>query len=322
MAAFAVAVAVIYLLGVAVGWDATVERLRQGHLGWIAAACGSTLLCLALWTVMWREILSAMEIDVGYRQLVVTFYAATFANYVTPMGQAGGEPFVAYVLSRDTEASYEESLASVLIADVLRLLPFFTVAAVGVAYLVFRASLPDTLESSAALLLALAVLMPVAVVLVWRNRRRLEGYAVDAVRPLERRTDRLSAEGVAKRIDRLNTSMEKVAEEPRALLYAVVAAYVGWILFALPLYFSGLALDLPVSLLLVAFAVPVTIVTSFTPLPGGLGAIEGTLVVILTLMAAMTASEALAVTTVYRLTSYWIVVAVGGAAALWVVYRA
>jgi uncharacterized protein (TIRG00374 family) len=104
-------------------------------------------------------------------------------------------------------------------------------------------------------------------------------------------------------------------------LLSVVLAYIGWILFALPLYFSGIALDLPVSLLLVFFVVPATIVVSFTPLPGGLGAIEGALVLLLTALAAFSAGEALAITTVYRLTSYWIVVAVGGIAAIWVTAR-
>jgi hypothetical protein len=57
------------------------------------------------------------------------------------------------------------------------------------------------------------------------------------------------------------------------------------------------------------------------PVPGGLAAIEGTLVALLGTLTALTAGGALAVTTVYRLTSYWFVVALGGAAALWVIAR-
>ena len=45
------------------------------------------------------------------------------------------------------------------------------------------------------------------------------------------------------------------------------------------------------------------------------------LVVLLGALTMLSASEALAVTTVYRLTSYWFVVAVGGLAALWVLAR-
>jgi uncharacterized membrane protein YbhN (UPF0104 family) len=43
--------------------------------------------------------------------------------------------------------------------------------------------------------------------------------------------------------------------------------------------------------------------------------------VLLTALLAFTADEALAVTTVYRLTSYWFVVGVGGIATFWVLAR-
>ena len=58
------------------------------------------------------------------------------------------------------------------------------------------------------------------------------------------------------------------------------------------------------------------------PGSGGLAAIEATLVALLTTLLAFSGDEALAVTTVYRLTSYWFVVGVGGLATLWVLARA
>jgi uncharacterized protein (TIRG00374 family) len=321
VAGFGLAVLLVYLLGVVVGWEETVERLRTAKFEWVLAACASSLLCLAVWGKMWQIVLGAVGVSVTYRKVVITFFAASFANYVTPMGQAGGEPLVAYVLSRDTEASYEESLASVVITDVLRLLPFFTVAGLGLGYLLFEGQLTDVVETAAVVLAALAVGLPTLLVIGWRHRLPLRGAVISLVSPFARRTGRISVEGLRERIDRLYDSVELIADSRRAVLLSVVLAYIGWILFALPLYFSGIALDLPVSLLLVFFVVPATIVVSFTPLPGGLGAIEGALVLLLTALAAFSAGEALAITTVYRLTSYWIVVAVGGIAAIWVTAR-
>lgn len=318
---FALAVVLVYLLGVAIGWEETLQRLRTAEVGWVAVACASSLVCLAVWGKMWQVVLSAAGVSVTYKKVVVTFFAATFANYVTPMGQAGGEPFIAYVLSRDTEASYEQSLASVVITDVLRLFPFFTVAGLGLGYLLFEGQLPEVVETVAVVLVALAVGLPTLMLVGWRHRHPVQRGVLRFLSPVARRTDRLSLESVRERIDRLYESFELIAGSRSAVLVSVVLAYVGWILFALPLYFSGLALDLPVSLLLVFFIVPATVVVSFTPLPGGLGAIEGALVLLLTVLAAFSAGEALAVTTVYRLASYWIVVAVGGVASLWVTAR-
>jgi uncharacterized protein (TIRG00374 family) len=319
---FGIALVLVYLLGVAVGWEGTLDRLRDARLIWVTAAFASTVACLCVWALMWHRILAAMEVSVGYGHLVVTFFAASFTNYVTPMGQAGGEPIIAYILSRDTEAGYEQSLASVVTADVLRLLPFFNAAGVGLGYVVIDSRLPGRLESLVLVLATLAVTLPLVVFAGWRYRRAVRGYALRLAEPVAARTERLSADGVAERIDRLYESVGQVADSPRTLLVSVGLAYVGWVLFALPLYFSALALGISVPLVLVAFLVPATVVVSFTPLPGGLGAIEGTLVVLLTALVAVSSTDALAVTTVYRLASYWLVVLVGGIAALWVVARA
>ena len=319
---FAVALVLLYLLGAVIGWERTIEQLRTARLRWVAVACLSTLLCLAAWGKTWQIVLRTIDVPVSYRRLLMTFLAATFANYVTPMGQAGGEPFIAYVLSRDTEASYEQSLASVVTADLLRLLPFFNVGVIGVGYVLLETQLPADTERYALLLVALAVALPVGIVAGWWRRDAVRRGVLRSVSPVARRTDRIAVDALAERIDRLYESIERIARSPRALLGALGFAYVGWILFALPLYFAGLALGLPISLLLVSFLVPITVIAGSTPSPGGLAVIEGTLVALLTALAALSADQALAVTTVYRLASYWFVIAVGGVAALWVLARA
>jgi len=317
-----VAVLLVYLLGVVVGWAETRRRLRVADGRWVAAACLSSLLCLAAWAKTWQVVVRALGVAVPYRKLVTTFLAATFANYVTPMGQAGGEPFIAYVLARDTEASYEESLASVVAADLLRALPFLNVGVVGSGYVLLTRSAGGRTVEFAAALGVLAVGLPVGVAAAWRFRAAVERAVVAAARPVARRTDRIDLGAVRGRLERLSASVERIAADRRALAVAVGFAYAGWALFALPLYLSGLALGLPVALPLVAFLVPATVVAGAAPTPGGLAAIEGSLVVLLGALAALSAGEALAVTTVYRLTSYWLVVGVGGLAALWVVRRA
>ena len=318
---FAVALSLVALLAVGVGWGRTLERLRTARLEWVLFACVSTVVCLLAWAKTWHAVLGAVGVSVPYGKLVVTFFAATFANYVTPMGQAGGEPFIAYVLSRDTEATYEQSLASVVTSDLIRLLPFFTVGGVGLGYLLFTAPISGPTERFALLLVSLAVTLPLVSAAAWRFRERVLAAVVRALAPIERRTSRVSTASVRDRIDRLYGSIEVIAASPRALLVAVAFGYVGWVFFALPLYLSGLALGTPVSVLLVCFLVPASVIAGSAPLPGGLAAIEGTLVALLTALTALTTVDAFAVTTVYRLASYWFVVAVGGVAALWVIRR-
>ena len=102
---FLVSGAVIVLLVDFVGTAEVLAGLQRADWRWLALACLSTAVCLTAWGKAWQIVLGVAGIEESFGKLVVTYYAATFANYVTPLGQAGGEPFIAYVLSRDTDAS-------------------------------------------------------------------------------------------------------------------------------------------------------------------------------------------------------------------------
>jgi uncharacterized protein (TIRG00374 family) len=318
---FAVAAVLLYLVATGLGIERLSDVLADAQLRWVAIACGSTLVCLACWGKAWQVVLGELDIDVPYRQLVVTYLAATFANYVTPLGQAGGEPFIAYVLSRDTGASYEDSLASVVTADLLNLLPFFTFAAGGLSFLLFRAELPTATRPLAFGLLALALGVPAIAVSGWWFREQVRGGVVRLAASVAKRTSRVSVEGVRERVDDLYAAFGRIAQAPVALLEAVFFAYVGWVFFALPLYFAGLALDLPVDPLLILFIVPASTLAGLTPSPGGLVGVEVALVGLLVALTPVGAAAAFAIALVYRLASYWFALVVGGGAALLVVGR-
>ncbi|MEF8843614.1 MAG: lysylphosphatidylglycerol synthase transmembrane domain-containing protein [Haloarculaceae archaeon] len=319
---FVVAVLVLYLVATGLGTERVAGALAGADPRWLAAGCLSTLLCLALWGRAWQVVLRQVGIDVPYRRLVVTYFAATFANYVTPLGQAGGEPFIAYVLARDTDAPYEESLASVVTADLLNLLPFFTFAAAGLSVLLLGAELPTAVRPLAFGLLGMAVGVPAIAAGGWWFREWVKRGVVRLVAPVARRTDRVSVEGVRRRVEDLYTAFGRIATNPRALLEAALFAYAGWVFFALPLFFAGRALGAPVDLLLVLFVVPASTLAGLVPSPGGLGGVEVALVALLAGLTPVGAATAFALALVYRVASYWFALVVGGAAALLVVRRA
>jgi len=318
---FLVALALLSLIATGIGVERVVDVLSGAQLRWLAAGCLSTLACLSLWGKAWQVVLRVAGIEVPYRRLVVTYLAATFANYVTPLGQAGGEPFIAYVLSRDTAASYEESLASVVTADLLNLLPFFSFSAVGLSVLLVGADLPTVVEPLARGLLAMAVGVPAVVMIGWRYRARVRGAVLRAVAPVARRTGRVSVATVAARVDELYEAFGRIATDRRALAEAVAFAYLGWVFFALPLYFGGRTLGVPIDLLLVLFIVPASTLAGMTPSPGGLGGVEFALVALIVALTPIDAAAAFAIAIVYRLASYWFALLVGGGAAVAVVAR-
>jgi uncharacterized protein (TIRG00374 family) len=318
---FAVAGYGLYLLASEVGWGELQLALSGARLGWLAVACLSTLIGLAAWGKSWQVVLRQAGISVPYPKLVVTYFAATFANYVTPLGQAGGEPFIAYVLCRDTDASYEDSLASVVTADLLNLLPFFTFAAVGLGFLSLQPTLPPGVDRLVSGLLVMAVGLPVAVVLGWRFRRAVEGLVASLVWPVARLTERVTVAGVRERVRDFYGALDRIAANPRALAYALLFAYVGWVFFALPLYFAAKTIGVSVAPLSIFFIVPASTLAGIVPTPGGLGAVEGALFALLVGITGAAAGPALALAGVYRFSSYWFALGVGALAALWVLKR-
>ncbi|MFC7176574.1 lysylphosphatidylglycerol synthase transmembrane domain-containing protein [Halosegnis marinus] len=322
LAGFLVAAVVLALFVLGVGLDQVTRALAEADPRWLAVGCLSTAACLALWGKAWQVVLRVAGIDVAYRRLVVTYFAATFANYVTPLGQAGGEPFIAYVLSRDTDATYEESLASVVTADLLNLLPFFSFSAVGLSVLLLQSSLPAAAKGLAQGLLAMALGVPALVVVGWRFRERVRGGLLRLAEPVAGLTDRLSVEGIAARIDGLYEAFGRIAQDRVALVEAVAFAYLGWVFFALPLYFAGQTLGFAsITPLLVLFVVPASTLAGLTPSPGGLGGVEAALVALLVALTGLTLAQGLAAALVYRVMSYWFALALGGLAALAVVAR-
>ncbi len=321
VAGFAVAAALLALAAVGVGVGELRRSLADAGVGWIAVGCLSTTLCLAAWGRAWQIVLRVAGVEESYRRLVVTYFAATFANYVTPLGQAGGEPFIAYVLSRDTDADYQEALASVVTADLLNMLPFFTFSGIGFAALLWTASLPASLRPLAGGLFALAVGVPVLAAVVWRFRRRLGGLVLRVAGPVVGRVPRVTVASLRGRMVDLNEAFERIARDRRALVRALAYAYVGWLFFALPLYFAALALELVVPLALVLFVVPASTLAGLVPSPGGLAGVEFALAGLLIGLVGLARADAYAVALVYRIASYWFALLLGGGAALYVIRR-
>jgi uncharacterized protein (TIRG00374 family) len=319
---FFIAAVLLYFLGNVIGWDDIADALARADLRWVAVACLCTCGYLLAWTKTWQVVLDAGGIEIPYRELIPTYLAATFANYTTPFGQAGGEPFIAYVLSADTEASYEESLASVSTADLMHLLPFFTFAGVGLAALAITGTIPPGASSILIGLAAIAIGIPALVYGAWRRRDLVERVVTTLARPVTKHTDRVSMERIETRIDTFYSQIARIADEPRDLVVGIVFSYLGWICFAAPLYFAALALSLPVDPLLVAFLAPASSLAGFVPTPGGLGGVSTAMIALVVALTPVGAGAAAALAILYRATSYVFALVLCGPAALYVTARA
>lgn len=320
IAGFAVAGIVLYLFGRVIGWDEIFQTMRNADVRWLVVACLSTTIALVVWSKAWDIILAVVEIDIPLRSVVITYFAATFADYVTPFGRAGGGPLVAYILSRDERASFEDGLASIVTADSLNLLPFFSFAGIGFAALALGGRIPERIDDLILGLSILLLVVPGIGYVLWYERQFVDQILRAAVRPIADWTERISVTGIRERLEEFYRLLEEITDTGHALGHTLAYSYFGWIFFAAPLYFAGLTIGVRIDPLVVLFVVPASALASFVPTPGGLGGVEAAVTGLLIVLAGIPLASAISVALLYRIASYWYVILVGGVAALYEVY--
>lgn len=96
------------------------------------------------------------------------------------------------------------------------------------------------------------------------------------------------------------------------MFVSLALSVVGWVLFALPLYTSALALHDTIPLAVALFVVPASGLATVIPLPGGLGGVEILLTGLVASMTGIDASAAEMIALLYRLCAYWFVIVLGG----------
>lgn len=321
-AGFVVAAVVLYLLGRVVGWGEILRAVRSADPLWLGLAVASTAGGLVAWSRVWDDVLASLSVDLPFASVTATYVVVTFADYVTPLGVAGGGPFVAYFLSSEEEVSFHEGLASITSTDVLNLVPQFAFAAVGIGGLVLQGDLPRQADLFVAGLAGFAVAAAAGVAVVLYRRDDAVDLVVAVASPVARALPFVDTEAVRTEVREFSDVVGRIADDPKLLERSVAYSFVGWALFAAPLYLSARSIGVALSPPLVLFVVAASTLASLVPTPGGLGGVEFAMTGLLVALSPIGVASAAAATLLYRVTSYWIVVVVGGPFTLYEIYSA
>lgn len=315
-AALAVLAAFLFILGPA----ALIARLAEADPGVFAVGLLAVLGALLCWSLALRRLLRCSSESISVGRAFVAYAASMFGKQVLPMGHAGGPALVAYAFERETGLSYDRTLGVVTVSEFLNFAASLLLAVVGTVWLILFAPAVPEIRVFQAGVAAFAIGLGAAAAVFWYRRRTVTRLAAGAARlgrvtvgRLSSRVDAaLAPDRVTAGIARYYETIDAVAEDRRAVGAAYVYTQVGWILFALPLYTAGLAIDADVSLALALFLVPAAGLVTVVPLPGGLGGFELVLAGALVAFAGLELAVAGAVVVLYRLCAYWFMVVVGG----------
>jgi uncharacterized protein (TIRG00374 family) len=325
LVSFAVSIVVFAVFFTVFDAAAIVRRLQGVHLGPVVVGFGAVALAMACWAESMRRVLGCAGGILSPSRAFLAYAAGMFAKQILPMGNAGGVPIMAYAFDRQAKIGFNRSLAVVTVGDFLGLVSSLVLATIGVGCV--AATIPGTRLLGTALVvvvLATVTLLSVGVLLLYRQR--VLKYIVLGIAHVLRGTfgrlsrrieHRLAPEPLSASIDRYFETVDTVRGDRRSLLVAFALAFVGWTLFAVPLYTSAIAVGQPIPFGLVLFVVSVGGIATLVPLPGGLGGVEFAIAGLIVVTANVDPAVAGATVLVYRLCVYWLPVAIGFAAAVY-----
>lgn len=281
------------------------------------------VLALVCWSEATRRLFVAAGVDLSPRRGFITYGTGAFGKQVLPMGNAGGPAVVSYAYDRETDLGYSRVFAIVVIAELLSLTASILLAAVGISLLVYQGAPTETIRWIGVGVAAVTVTMAAGSLVVWYRRAgvttllgAVAAYlhpVVDSVHP--GLATRVEPQRIGSGLERYFATVDDVLANRDAVLVAVALSLLGWILFVVPLYTSGLAVGVRIPIALVLFLVPAAGLATAFPLPGGLGGVEIALVALLVALTGLDLAESGAIVVLYRLCSFWFFVLLGGCCA-------
>lgn len=316
---FGSALVVLAVLFIVVGVERILSALSKADPVFLAVIPVILMAWILVWSLLLRVVVGVLDGQLSVGASVLIHTASLFANNITPFGQAGGEPLIAYLIANAIDSEYERGLAVIASIDAIHFVPSITFASLGIVYFGVTSALTETLESAALAVVMFLIGIPLAGTIGWRYRIQIEtaiarlltraGTTLARVVP-----DRTPPEyeSVRRRVDGFFGAVERVATDRERLAIALCLSAVGWVLLSGVLWTCLFTLGHTVSFLVVLLVVPIGGMASVTPLPGGLGGIETVQAALLVPLTGIDPATAVAAVVLHRAAVYWVPTIIGG----------
>ena len=267
-----------------------------------------------VWGYVWYSFLSRLDIEKNAWKSFKMFLAGNFMNAITPLGQVGGEPFMAYIISENTDSSYEKSLTSVISADMINTVPFITFGAIGVFYMLLFGATHFLSEGALLLILASLIVLAAGMYLVWFDRSAGRKTINKIMKVFESRFPSLKRynEEIKEKLREIGNTFEKIGDNRRHLVKTAAIAHIGPLTQFLCLYLIVKGQGFEPHITGIYLTVLLSVVAIFTPTPGGAGTYEAVFSGLLVLFYPEMALQTAVLSAIFfRITTYWTEIPVG-----------
>lgn len=287
--------------------SSVLSHLGSADKSILVAAIGVGLLTIPVWTNSWYNLINRVGGEVNFYQALRLFTAGNFLNAVTPLGQFGGEPLMAYVIKKNTDLEYEDAISAVISADIINAIPILTFVAGGSVFMLFSGSINSLIVEISYIALIVTVIGGSLAYLLWFRSGFIESRIVSALRKVTGVVGRGESyvDGVEERMEGLQEAFRTVGEEPVDLLKISIIAHLFFVFQVFSLYLVMRSVGVETTFAPLYFVLPVASLANFSPTPGGSGTYEAVMATVLTTFLGVGGSVAVTIAILYRFTTFW-----------------
>ena len=307
-------VAILVVMLWLVGIDEIIKDLKMANLSLIALAIVLQIFTYFLYTLRWNILNNLAGINVSIRKLLPITLVGLAVNNITPSGRGGGEPVRAYILAKEEGHQMEETFATVVADRALDTFPFIVLAVLTLIGTVFYFNIDSWLLI--VMVLAVIAILIILFVLIYmcinpNFGKRVDGWIVGLVRRFYKKNSEELENKIHEAIFGFQNTMKLLISSRKALLYTLPLSFVIWVFEIVRVYFVFLAFGANVSLVVIGEVFIIACLVGMIPLlPGGLGAIDGVMVIFYS-AAGIPTSLSAAATVIERLISFWMATIIG-----------
>ncbi|EGQ42683.1 MAG: hypothetical protein J07AB43_06700 [Candidatus Nanosalina sp. J07AB43] len=283
------------------------EALQQVNRFYMALAIVSGMSYYIFVGYIWYNFFTILGVNANLRKSYKLFMAGNFMNSVTPLGQLGGEPFMAYIISKNTESSYQEAFSAVASSDLINSIPFITYSTTAVIYLYLTGSINEFVQNIIYLIVVLGASLSILAYFLWSGNRKLGGFGNKLLVIIENKIiNEKYIKSFREKLNEFRAAFERAGEDKRNLLKVGLIAHAFPLAQFLALYLIMLGMNIDPNLVTIFFVVILSGLAMFSPTPGGSGTFEAAFSGLMLLFyPGLELSTALAVAVLFRLTTYW-----------------
>ena len=297
-----------------IGIDEVIEALKLSNLWLVLLAIVIQIFTYFLYTWRWNIINKTADMDLGIKKSLPMVLVSLAVNNITPSGRGGGEPVRAYLLAKEGHFKFEDTFATVIADRALDTFPFVVLAAVTIAAMAIYFDF--SLWLLIVMVLAVIAIVVVLIVLIYmcinpNFGKRVDGWIIGLVRRFYKKNSDELEEKIHEVIFGFQDTMKILISNKKGLYYTIPLSFIIWIFEILRVYLVFLAFGANVNFIVIGEVFIVACLVGMIPLlPGGLGAIDGIMIIFYS-AAGVSPSISAAATVIERLISFWMATIIG-----------